>query len=182
MKKVLYLSAVAMLAMSAANAGLVDIYVGATGSAGESLTIMPEGFGASKMQSDANSFGAVIGADIPLVRVEAEYNYMTAKDISLSALMINGYLKAPFPLVKPYVGLGAGSTLGGKVRDDDAKTSSAFQGMAGVQVEIPATSIFLDIEGRVFYATKISELSLVVEDKDIGFLQYDVRMKLRYAF
>jgi len=177
MKKLICLSAALLLAFGAAEASLLDIYGGVTGSVGNSVTFLPRADG-GKFKEHSNSFGAVVGVDIPLLRVEGEYGYMAGKDLGLSALMLNGYLKAPIPYVKPYAGVGIGSVLGGKVGGDDAKASSALQGMAGIQFEIPKTSLFIDFEGRLFYAFAVREIL----DHDIGFYQYDWRMKVRYAF
>jgi opacity protein-like surface antigen len=185
MKKILLASLFAVAASSAYAGVAIDFYAGAEGSFGRSIAYVPETAftGPSyDIKKSANGYGAFLGIDIPLVRVEAEYNYVKSNDIDLHIGMLNGYFKfLPTPIMKPYVGAGVGTVFGGSVGDDvDASTSPAFQGMVGVQFDVPAAPIFIDVEGRVLYANGIYEIPTT--DKEIGFLQYDLRAKLRYMF
>jgi opacity protein-like surface antigen len=132
----------------------------------------------------SGSFGGMIGIDIPVFRFEAEYNYMIGKNMSLSVGMVNGYIKwLPTPIVKPYVGFGIGKVLGGKIRGDIDRAPDAsipFQGMIGLQIEIPATSLSVDVEGRAMYIESVYNMPIV--GRDIGALQADLRVKIRYVF
>ena len=64
---------------SAANAGVVaDFYVG--GMAGVGGQTM---FADHKNETDASGvFGGIVGMDLPVFRVEAEYDYFTASDFN----------------------------------------------------------------------------------------------------
>jgi opacity protein-like surface antigen len=190
MKK-LILALAAVLAAGGARAASIDIYAGGFGGYGASVTFMPAGTtrpsSITDLKKPGQSFGAVAGIDIPVVRIEGEYDYISSENVSLNAVMANIYLKMPTPVVKPYIGAGFGTTFGGKIDADavggqkiEFKSSMAFQGMAGLQIGIPVTSLFLDLEARAFYAPGIYEFPVV--DKKIGFLQADLRVKLRYAF
>ncbi|MDR1027029.1 MAG: outer membrane beta-barrel protein [Rickettsiales bacterium] len=178
MKKI-FLGAAMTLAAANANAGLLlDFYAGATYGGGKSIAFVPT---SKDLKNNADAYGAVFGIDIPIIRVEAEYNRLVAKDIALNAGMLNAYLKMPVPVITPYVGFGAGRVFGGDLpNNESASASSAFQGMLGVQLDIPATPLFVDVEGRVFYADSIDTIPVI--NKDVGFLQYDARIKLRYVF
>jgi opacity protein-like surface antigen len=169
-----------------ASAGLVDFYAGATGGLGNSATYIPSGTTlptAKDLVGSGKSFGAVVGIDIPIVRIEGEYDYIMSKDVNLNAAMANVYIKwLPTPIVKPYIGAGAGVTFGGKIDspllDLKFESSEAFQGMFGLQVDIPATPLMVDLEWRVLYAPSVYE----IVGKKIGFLQSDIRAKVRYVF
>ncbi|MDR2268722.1 MAG: hypothetical protein LBD94_00885, partial [Rickettsiales bacterium] len=146
--------------VSHANAGvLVDLYVGATASFGNSVTYIPSGAGIPStlkdLRNSAESYGAVLGIDIPVIRIEGEYDYLLSKNVDIQAAMINLYIKLfPTPIVKPYIGAGIGSAFAGRIGgdiDQKVESSKAFQGMLGLQISIPATSLFVDVEGRVFY-------------------------------
>jgi opacity protein-like surface antigen len=185
MKKIILASLFAITAGSAYAGVAIDFYAGAEGSLGRSIAYIPETAltgPSTDIKKSANGYGAFIGVDIPLVRVEAEYNYVKSDTIDLHLGMLNGYFKfLPTPIMKPYIGAGVGTVFGGSVADGvDAKTSPAFQGMVGVQFDVPAAPIFIDVEGRALYANDIYEIPST--DKGIGFLQYDLRAKLRYMF
>ena len=177
MKK-LAIFVVALMSLSGARASMLDVYIGLTGSMGESVAYFPSSAGGKSTQG-MGGLGAVFGFDVPVFRIEGEYNYMLARDLRLSAGLLNVYVKPlPIPLIKPYVGLGAGTILSGTVNDENAKGSPAFQGMLGFQIDVPVTSLFVDLEGRLFYASEIYEIA----NRSVGFVQYDWRVKLRYAF
>ncbi|MDR1071111.1 MAG: porin family protein [Rickettsiales bacterium] len=185
MKKTLLAAVCGILFAASARAGLVDLYVGATGGLGNSVTYIPSGSlpNAKDLVKSGKSFGAVVGIDIPVVRIEGEYDYITAKNLNLNAAMANVYIKwLPTPVVKPYIGAGAGMTFGGKIDspilDVKFESSSAFQGMIGLQVDIPATPLMFDLEWRAMYAASVYE----IVGKKVGFLQSDIRAKVRYVF
>ncbi|MDR3208940.1 MAG: porin family protein [Rickettsiales bacterium] len=187
MKKTLLSIIFGLLLAPAAHAGvLIDFYAGAFGGMGENITYIPAGTtlpSAKDLRKSGKSFGAVAGINIPLVRIEGEYDYISAKNLNLNAAMANVYVKLlPTPVVKPYIGIGAGMTFGGKidtnVLDVKFEKSKALQGMLGLQVEIPLTSLAVDLEWRVLYAPKVYE----IVGKEIGFLQSDIRAKIRYVF
>ena len=178
MKKIFLTSALAFAAANANAGQLIDFYAGAAYGGGKSIAYVPDG---KDLRNSAYSYGAVVGIDIPLIRVEAEYNRLVADKLNLNAGLLNAYLKMPLPVIKPYFGVGAGRVFSGEIGGGTkAEASMAYQGMIGVQLDIPATPLFVDIEGRVFYADSIYTMPIV--DKHVGFLQYDARIKLRYVF
>ena len=185
MKKILCALSFALSA-AAANAGPLDFYVGGVGGVGNGVMITPRHSAIDHAAHPAHSFGAVAGIDIPVFRVEAEYNYMTTDAVNLHAAMINGYVKfLPTPIVKPYVGLGIGKVVAGELDGGDkVKKSGAGQGMLGLQFGVPTLPLFIDLEGRIFGANKIwaTTVPLSSDEKSVGFLQYDIRAKLRYIF
>lgn len=167
------------------HAVVIDIYAGGELGTGSSVTYVPSAMG-SDWKKTAQSYGAMIGIDIPLLRAEAEYNYIHSKNVDLHAGMINGYVKfGVLPFATPYIGVGIGEVFGGTLTDNggseaDADSSTAYQAMLGLQFDIPATPVFVDIEGRVFYADSIYSVPAI--NKDVGFTQYDIRAKIRYVF
>ncbi len=171
------LAAVAVVsAMAAGNANanlLFDIYAGATA-----------GFGGATWFADehesytAQSYGAVLGIDIPFVRGELEYNYLTSDDAKVHVVMANVYAKMPMPLVKPYLGAGIGMTVGGDYGDLDAENGMAYQGMLGVTFDLPIVPFNIDVEGRALYANHVFKLP----GDYANLVQYDARVKLRYVF
>ena len=190
MKKYISCLMFSFLFIFAANASvLVDFYAGGTASVGRSLTMTPAigSHPKSDVNKPADSFGAVVGLDLPLLRAEAEYNYLVSDKIDMHAGMLNGYVKMfPLPIVKPYIGAGFGRVFGGKIGDDqnseDVRSSMAYQGMLGLQFDVTATPLFVDVEGRVFYAPEICRHETLGEEYNVAYLQYDARVKLRYVF
>ena len=178
MKKILAVSVLAAL-VSQPGAAVIDFYVGGTASVGNSISIRPE---MSNLEESARSFGAVAGIDIPFLRLEAEYNYITAQDIHLHAAMGNLYFKLlPLPIITPYIAGGVGQVFSGTADGMSVGNSMAYQAMLGITVDVPIMSMAMDIEGRVFYADNIFTLPSPI-DRGVGFLQYDVRAKLKYVF
>lgn len=165
-----------MLATGAANANLLfDIYAGGTYGMGGYTALHND----KDVSHSANSYGAVIGMDIPLFRIEVEYNYMDSDNFSLNTGFVNAYFKLPTPIAKPYIGAGIGSTFDSKYEQKNAPSvdiddTLAYQGMLGLTLDIPVIPFNIDIEGRVLYAPDI------LPDTDM--LQYDGRVKLRYVF
>lgn len=156
-------------------AALFDVYAGATVGIG-GTTLFANDHDVSK---SAQSYGAVLGFDIPVFRFELEYDYLHADSIEMHIGMINAYAKMPLPAVKPYIGVGIGNIFSGQDTDFiDLDSAAAYQAMLGVTFDIPVLPIDVDVEGRVLYAPDIYEYSGIAPD----FLQYEARLKLRYVF
>lgn len=173
-------TAAIILAVSNANANLLfDIYAGGTAGFGASSQIIDSHF----YDHSAQSYGAMIGFDIPLFRIEAEYNYLNGHDTTINLAMINGYFKVPTPVLKPYFGAGLGTTFestynpsfGPHINMDNSIT---YQGMVGLTLDLPVMPVKFDIEGRILYANNVYE----VAHEMVDILHYDARVKLRYVF
>ena len=164
------------LSAGAANANMLfDIYAGGTYGIG-GYTLFADDQDISK---SSQSYGAVLGMDIPLFRVELEYNYLDADALSINTGFVNAYFKLPTPVVKPYIGVGIGSTFDSKYEPSntakiDIDDTLAYQGMLGITLDLPVIPFNIDIEGRVLYANDITP--------DTNLLQYEGRAKLRYVF
>ena len=169
-----------MMSAGAANANMLfDIYAGATYGIG-GYTLFADDNDISK---SSQSYGAVLGMDIPLFRVELEYNYLDADAITANLGLVNAYFKLPTPIVKPYIGVGIGSTFDSKYEPKnlvtiDIKDTLAYQGMLGITLDIPVIPFNIDVEGRVLYAPDIFKAT----DTEPDLLQYEGRVKLRYVF
>jgi len=159
-----------------ANAGLlIDPYIGVTAGVG----------GTSLMSSHdttthfAQNYGAVAGIDIPVIRAEVEYNYLTDTDLTAQLAMGNVYLKMPTPMFQPYIGAGAGVIFDGKFDDHiDLDSTAAYQGMLGLTFNIPVLPFKIDAEARVLYAHD----AFAVDNHDIDMLHYGARVKARVVF
>ena len=180
-KTLVFLTA-ATVAMStgAANANLLfDIYAGGTyGIGGHTLYTDDVDTSAS-----SQSYGAILGIDIPMFRIEAEYNYLDTDELSINLGMLNAYFKLPTPIVKPYIGAGIGTTFSSKYEPADTASididdTIAYQGRLGVTLDVPVIPFNIDIEGRVLYVPDIYQ----VADVETDLLQYEGRVKLRYVF
>ena len=173
------LTAISVMFMGAnANASnvLYDFYAGATIGVGAISQ-----FGAHNNKTEnAQSFGAVLGLDIPVLRIEAEYNMSNNDILKMHTAMANLYLKMPSTVVHPYLGVGVGAVFGGSVDISgvDIDNGAAYQGMLGLTFDIPVLPIKIDTEGRVLYAPDVFQ----VGDQKPDLLQYDARIKLRYIF
>lgn len=169
-------TAAVMFAAADARANLLfDPYIGATAGLGGATTFI-DGDSHTDM---AQSYGAVIGLDIPFVRIEGEYNYLNDKDITAHTAMGNVYLKMPMLIVNPYIGAGVGAIVDGDVDNGPSIDSTvAYQGMLGLTFDLPVLPFKIDAEARAFYAPDV--FSVAGEDADL--LHYDVRAKLRYIF
>lgn len=172
----------AAIAMAGANANanmLFDIYAGATVGVG-GATVFVDDSTTTKM---AQSYGAVVGMDIPLARVELEYDYLDHKNANMQLGMVNAYLKMPTPILKPYIGVGVGSTFAGEYEMNsavkvDIDNTIAYQAMLGLTFDIALLPINIDVEGRALYIPDVFEKWGVEPDV----LYYDVRAKVRYVF
>lgn len=157
----------------AANASVLDFYIGgAFGTGGQTYYSDGDTSGDS-----ATSYSAMFGVDIPLVRIEAEYNRINTADFATNLAMANVYFKLlPTPIITPYLGLGAGLQFNGKIKDFDidADNNWAAQAMAGVSFDIPITDLYLDAEARAIYMNEITN--------DTRALHYELRAKIRYVF
>ena len=170
---------------SVANAGVIaDFYIG--GMAGVGGQTM---FADHKNSSDASAvFGGIAGMDLPILRIEAEYDYFTASDFDTNAAMANLYAKLPTTIILPYIGGGFGMVFGGdnKITKDgvvtkyDIDSTVAYQAMLGATLDILTLPIKFDIEGRVLYAPNLYKIEATGSTPDM--LQYNVRAKVRYIF
>lgn len=173
-------AATIMLTAGVANANLLfDIYAGGTYGFG-GYTLFTDD---NDISQSAQSYGAILGMDIPLFRIELEYNYLDSDKIETNLAMANAYFKIPTPVLKPYIGAGIGTTFSGKYTPTnqahiDIDDTMAYQGMLGITLDLPALPFNIDIEGRVLYAPNAFEIA--AHDTDL--LQYDGRVKLRYVF
>jgi hypothetical protein len=161
---------------SDASAGVAwDLYAGATIGAG-GVTSFASG---SKNNTDmAQSYGAMFGVDIPLLRFEAEYSFMNDDKVKMHLGMVNAFFKMPSTVIKPYAGVGVGTIFGGDFGSLDIKTKPAYQGMLGLTVDVPVLPVKFDVEGRVLYSANVIKVSNISPDV----LHYDLRLKLRYVF
>ena len=172
-------TAAIMLTAGTANANLLfDVYAGGTfGIGGYTL------FADKNESFSSTTYGAVLGMDIPMFRIELEYNYLDSDAITANLGFVNAYFKLPTPIAKPYIGAGIGSTFDSKYKPSDAQQididdTITYQGMLGLTFDLPIIPFDIDIEGRVIYAPDIFEIANASPD----LLQYDGRVKLRYVF
>ena len=157
---------------------VIDVYAGGMFGAGGTSVYWDN----QHKNESAKSFGGVVGIDIPLLRIEAEYNRISNDIYNTNDAMLNAYFKMLSTMIHPYFGVGVGSVFGGDVEYGavkyDIKSTVAYQGMLGLTFDILAMPLKFDIEGRVLYAPDIFEAG---KDKP-DMLQYDARVKLRYIF
>ena len=180
------ISVVSMLTCaSAANAGVVaDFYVGGMlGAGGQTM------FADHHNESDSSRvFGAIAGMDLPIFRIEGEYDYFDSKQLNTNAAMVNLYAKIPSTVILPYIGAGVGMVFGGEQEITkagikttyDVDSTAAYQAMLGATIDILAIPFKFDVEGRVLYAPDI--YTVKGDDTTPDMLQYNVRAKIRYIF
>jgi len=170
---------------SAANAGVMaDFYVGGmVGVGGQTL------FAEHKNETDPSQvFGAVLGMDLPIFRVEGEYDYLHSSDLGTNAAMVNLYAKLPSTVVLPYIGGGIGMVFGGDHTITDAGVSTeykidstaAYQAMLGATIDVLKLPLKFDIEGRIMYAPDIYKVEATNTSPDL--LEYGIRAKARFIF
>lgn len=180
LKKSIAPALLSLMCFGGANASIIDLYIGATGGMGEQR-YMVDGPMASVMEDfteSAKSYGAVIGIDVPVIRLEAEYNRMDTDLLKTNLAMANILFKIiPMPILTPYIGVGGGMQYGGTFKETniDVNENWAAQGMVGLTFAIPATGMNIDAEGRAVYMPDISE-------DNLDALHYEGRLKLRYQF
>lgn len=156
---------------------LYDIYAGAVA-----------GFGGMEMFQEnhnrdwsAQSYGAIFGIDLPVVRFEAEYNYLDSERVDMQTLIGNAYVKIPgLMVINPYLGIGFGMMFNATTNyySVELEPAIAYQGMLGTTLNIPALPVKIDIEGRILYMPEVYSK----HDVEINAMQYDARVKLRYIF
>ncbi len=178
-------AATVMVAAANANAGMVmDWYAGATAGYGSMAMVVDDNNHSHTSDHSAQSYGAVVGVDLPVVRFEAEYDYLDSKRVDMQTLMGNAYVKLPgLVVVNPYIGVGVGMMFDASVDskyylDIKFDTAIAYQGMLGATLNIPALPFKIDIEGRALFIPEIYSKNNI----EIDGLQYDARIKLRYVF
>lgn len=146
--------AAATIMCTAANANanmLFDVYAGATAGLG-GQTVFVDG---DHVDDSAQSYGAVVGLDIPVFRFELEYDYLTAPDVDMHLGMINAYAKMPLPMVKPYLGAGVGNVFSGKINNGpDVDNTIAYQAMLGLTFALPVLPFNIDAEQDVPYTSQ----------------------------
>ncbi len=171
-----------MIAGANANAGMImDWYAGGTAGFGSMVTFTENNKNHHTSDHSAQSYGAVFGVDLPVVRFEAEYDYLTSDRIDMQTLMGNAYVKLPgLVVVNPYIGVGVGIMFDANADNYPVKLDAAiaYQGMLGATLNIPALPFKVDVEGRVLYTPDIYSKN----DIEIDGMQYDARIKLRYVF
>lgn len=169
-----------MLCFGGAQASILDLYIGATGGMGSERYIVdgPMAAVVDDFTKSAVSYGAVMGIDIPVIRLEIEYNHVDTDFLKTNMAMGNVLFKLfPSIIVTPYLGFGGGMQYGGTSKDSsvDVNENWAAQGMFGLTFSIPATGMKIDAEGRAVYMPDVYEDNLNV-------LHYEGRLKLRYQF
>lgn len=177
LKTVSILTALIVMSAGSANANLLfDIYAGGTIGVGAATVFADD----HAHTDNAQSYGAVLGIDIPLARVEAEYNYLNHQDMNMNVAMLNAYLKMPTAFVQPYIGAGVGMIFDGDVDNTNINIDDkmAYQGMLGLTFDIPVLPLKIDAEARALYAPDIYKIDDIKPDV----LHYDARVKLRYIF
>ena len=164
---------------SAADAGVVaDFYLGGmVGAGGQTMF--------TKDEHDASTsrlIGAIAGVDIPVFRIEAEYNYLNSSKLTGNTAMVNAYFKMPSTLIMPYAGAGIGMMFSSEYEKNatkfDLDSVPAYQGMLGVTVDVPLLPVKFDVEGQVLNAPNVYDKNNV----DVDMLEYNVRLKARYIF
>lgn len=170
---------------STANASVIaDFYVGAMGGVGGQTL-----FADHKNETDAaRVYGAIAGMDLPVFRIEGEYDYFDSKNLNTNAALANVYAKIPSTVILPYIGAGIGVVFGGDQTFTESgvetkysiESTAAYQAMLGATIDILSIPFKFDVEGRVLYAPDI----YTVKGTDVSpdMLQYNVRVKLRYIF
>lgn len=182
-KSISLISVLTLLAGTAsANAGVVaDFYLGAMAGAG-GQTI----FTRDDNKTDSSMiFGANLGIDIPLFRLEAEYNYLKSADLHANMGMVNAMFKVPSTLIQPYFGAGIGLAFEGKHTpvpglEYKLESTAGYQAMLGATIDILALPIKFDIEGRALYVPNMYKIA--VDNSTPDLLEYDVRLKVRFIF
>ena len=173
----------ALFFASSANAAVMaDFYAGGMVGAGGKTV-----FTDHKNDSEASMvFGAITGMDLPIFRIEAEYDYFKSSGMNTNAALANVYAKIPSTVILPYIGAGVGAIFGGDETITEngidtkynIKTTAAYQAMLGATIDILKLPLKFDVEGRVLYAPDIYTIKGTDTKPDM--LQYNVRVKMRY--
>ena len=146
------------------------------GSSRNSITGMKKGY------KDSNIYSLAGGYELPLplldVRGEVEYlrtrpEVKDGRTKQLDGLFLNAYGDIPLiPVVDPYVGLGVG-----RVRYDHSN-AFAFQGMLGVEYELPFAPVTVGGEYRYLKINEDTGKARAGSKYHANVLM----LKLRYAF
>ena len=163
---------------------VADFYVGGMLGAGGQTLFTKD----AHESSTSRLIGAIAGIDIPVFRIEGEYNYIDSSELNTNSTMLNAYFKVPSTLVLPYIGAGIGTVFGGDntISESgiktkfDIKTTTAYQGMLGATIDILAVPLKFDVEGRILYAPDIYTVPNSNIKPDL--LEYNARVKMRYIF
>ncbi|GEM_PF-591509 len=167
---------------ASATAGVMaDFYIGGMVGAGGQTIFTKD----NDKTDSATLFGANVGIDIPLFRLEAEYNYLKSADLYTNAGMVNAMFKVPSTLIQPYFGVGAGMIFDGKHTpttniEYKIDSTAAYQAMLGATIDVLALPIKFDIEGHALYVPDIYEIPGTNTTPDM--LQYNIRLKARFIF
>jgi opacity protein-like surface antigen len=124
---------------------------------------------------DAQTYFATLGIDLPIFRIELEYDYLNDADMKTNMGMLNGYIKMPTAILIPYAGAGVGVAFGGDLAD----SGTAYQGMVGLTLDLEILPLKFDIEGRLVYAPNMSVQQTTIKP---DLLQYEGRIKARFVF
>lgn len=166
--------AITMIA-GAANANMLfDIYAGGFAGYGGNITL-------TKLETDdlqSMSYGGFVGISLPIVRLEAEYDYFTMSDNPIQLGMVNVYAGMPSVFIKPYLGAGVGLLFAGNIEGVNADSDMAYQGMFGLSFSIPKIPIVADAELRAIYTSVDYSPSRTTTHS----VNYEGRIKLRYTF
>ena len=174
--KIMAVAATFAATATGANANILyDIYGGLTVGGGAATQ-----FADKHTHTDvAQSYGAVFGVDVPVIRIEAEYNFLNDDAARTHLGLINAYAKMPSTVVHPYIGVGVGGVLGGRADGGiDVRHTAAYQGMLGLTFDVPVLPLKVDAEARALYVPDLYTVANVKPD----LLHYDLRLKLRYIF
>ena len=175
-------AATLVVATANAHAGLVyDMYAGGTAGIGSTVLMLDAKGHNHNSDHMAQSYGAVFGFDLPVVRFEAEYDFLDSKRLDMQALMGNAYVKLPgLVVVNPYIGVGLGVIFDTNNKYSDLKLDAAmaYQGMLGATFDIPTLPFKIDVEGRTMFVPELYSKDNI----EVNAFYYDARIKLRYVF
>lgn len=170
------------------NANAANFYAGGLFGLGSTFTFSGFNNDAIKNWSrSSESFGAIAGIDVSVVRLELEYEYMNSKGPKSNLNFANLYLKIPIGIIQPYIAAGIGITYGGHATyetsphsfETSTKTRPAYQGMLGLSVKIPVLKfLHSDLEFRMAYMPNLYEYDKINVDVWNG----DFRLKVCYDF
>ncbi len=178
-RKILYtLFCMTAMGISSANA---DFYasIGAGASLNEGSVTYED---ALQDYKNTPVYAAAVGYELPLpildVRAEVEYlrirpEVKHGSDSKFDGVFLNGYADVPLiPVVDPYVGAGIGYTR------FEHNNSTAYQGMLGVEYEVPFMPVSLAGEYRYMKVTEAGGKW----DSNAKFHSNILMIKARYSF
>ncbi|MBP5161302.1 MAG: porin family protein [Alphaproteobacteria bacterium] len=132
---------------------------------------------------DSMLYSLAAGYQLPmldLVRLEAEYVHnhadLQAKigNMNMDALMANGYVRIPVPLLllEPYAGLGLG------IMRLNQEMGMMYQGILGIEADIFTLPLVADVEYRYSQANRAVEH----QGKTLKYYAHTLMLKLRWLF